>query len=474
MKKNIFCLVWLLIAVILSASVELVDTSAGERANEIIELLNGESSYKLEDYINENFADRFKNAFPISAHTDFFQRTQTMYGKLQVFEITKSTDEEIRLILKAEDKDSWLELTVNVELTEPNKISALFFRPIPKPENKISSKENKISNFDDLHKYLSAKAENNKFSGVVLIAKDEEILFHKAYGFANKSLNIQNKKDTKFNIGSLNKIITSIAIAQLMEQNKLNVDDTIGKFLTGFPPAAADKITIRHLLQMRSGWGDYWDNEVFLSQWQSLKNLSDYIDFIKKMPLEFEPGERMIHSNTSFEVLGAIIEEASGMDYYDYVRENIYQPTKMINSDSFGKHEVIENRAIGYTNSFDSGTKNNFEKNNLLNPPLKGTPAGGGFSTAGDMLKFARALKNNKLLTPEYTNFLMNRFEGEKENPFSNNGTAKWAGASIGVNAFLGIDLENDFIYIVLSNYDPPAALDVGEKIIELMKNNKN
>ena len=83
MKISIFCLGWLLIALLLSASVD-SNTPAGKRANEIIELLNGESSYKLEDYISENFADRFKNAFPISVHIDFFQRTQTMYGKLQV------------------------------------------------------------------------------------------------------------------------------------------------------------------------------------------------------------------------------------------------------------------------------------------------------------------------------------------------------------------------------------------------------
>ncbi|MBT4576047.1 MAG: beta-lactamase family protein [Candidatus Cloacimonetes bacterium] len=203
-----------------------------------------------------------------------------------------------------------------------------------------------------------------------------------------------------------------------------------------------------------------------------MSKLSDYINFIKDMPLQFEPGERMIHSNTSFEVLGAIIEVVSGMDYYDYVREYIYQPCKMINSDSFTKLENIENRATGYTNIGDPSSEN-YEKDNTLSPPLKGTPAGGGFSTAEDLLKFVLALTSNEILSSKYTDFLLNRFEGEKDEPYPYNGIAKWLGASAGVNAFLGIDWENQYTYIILSNYDHPVAIDIGDKIIEMMKLNK-
>ena len=125
--------------------------------------------------------------------------------------------------------------------------------------------EIKFSKLEEIHQYLSKRAEENEFSGVVLIAKDGKPIFKNAYGYASKRFAVPNAIDTKFNIGSLSKHITSIAILQLAEKGLLNLDDPIGTYLNVFPDNIAKKVTTKNLLTMSSGWGDYWDNETYLA-----------------------------------------------------------------------------------------------------------------------------------------------------------------------------------------------------------------
>ena len=105
-------------------------------------------------------------------------------------------------------------------------------------------------------------ADADKFSGVVLVAREDEILYEKAYGYACKNFQVPNQLDTKFNIGSLNKVITKIAILQLLQQGKLTLDDLVGKHLPDFPKDIATKVQIKHLISFTSGMGDYF-NEKF-------------------------------------------------------------------------------------------------------------------------------------------------------------------------------------------------------------------
>jgi CubicO group peptidase (beta-lactamase class C family) len=183
------------------------------------------------------------------------------------------------------------------------------------------------------------------------------------------------------------------------------------------------------------------------------------------MPLQFEPGSETIHSNTGYEVLGAVIEEITGQDYYDYIRENIYVPAGMTSSDSYERDAVVENMATGYTNvhPYDEIGEGYMRTNTLMLSP-RGTPAGGGYSTAGDMLRFATALKNHELLGPEYTGLLLNSFEDIEEGSEPRRGIAI-AGGAPGVSAFLSMSLESKYTVIVLSNYDTPAAIEVGRMI---------
>jgi D-alanyl-D-alanine carboxypeptidase len=230
-----------------------------------------------------------------------------------------------------------------------------------------------------LDTFMRKQVAADEFSGCVLVAQDGKPIFRKAYGFASKEFSVPNRIDTKFNIGSCNKIFTKVAILQLAEQGKLSLEDYISKHLPNYPSNVADKVTINHLLSHTSGMGHYF-NERFEASKHKLRTVDDFLSLFREDPLSFEPGEKAQYSNAGYVVLGKIIETASGQDYYDYVREHIYKPAGMNDSDHYEMDVPTPNLAIGYTKMV--------EKDQLLEGPrrsnlfiigVKGSPAGGGY-----------------------------------------------------------------------------------------------
>jgi CubicO group peptidase (beta-lactamase class C family) len=322
----------------------------------------------------------------------------------------------------------------------------------------------------ELGKYLDQAIKADRFSGTVLVAKNGVPIFQRAAGLANVEKRIPNQIDTKFNLGSDNKLFTQIAIGQLIEGGKVRFDDTIGKFLPDYPnKEAAHKVTVRQLLTMRSGIGDFFGPKFDATPKERIRTTKDYLALFADQPLEFEPGSRQQYSNGGYIVLGAIIEKASGQDYYDYVREHIYRPAGMANTDSYDRDSVVSNRATGYTR--DDGRGEGPRRLNRETLPGRGSSAGGGYSTALDLLKFSIAVHANKLLGPKYTTWFVTRQEPDQaEGPASGQRTFGWLGGSPGVNAALMSNATTGYTLIVLSNYDPPSAEEVASEIRELLR----
>jgi CubicO group peptidase (beta-lactamase class C family) len=450
-----------------SVAEQLPETPAGRRMEEILGLIDQADPETIKDYVSEEYAPEFRDAFPEAQHAGVFRQLHGAFPGLVPVSVIESSDEVLKVLLQSEGSGLWLEIVLQVEEEPPHRIARLGIKPAKAPPGKgeARAQQPEITSLADLDAYLSGAEQENTFSGVVLVAENETPVFHEAYGLACKNHGVPNSPDTKFNLGSINKTFTSVAAAQLMEQGRLGLDDPIGKYLHDFPEEAARKVTIRHLLQMSSGWGDYWGNETYLATRFDLRAVSDYMAFLKDMPLEFEPGSEAIHSNTGYEVLGAVIEKITGQDYYDYIRQNIYVPAGMTGSDSYERDAVVENMATGYTNMhpYDEIGEGYLRTNTLMLSP-RGTPAGGGYSTAADMLKFATALKNYKLLGAEYTGQILNSFEDIEEGSKPRRGIAV-AGGAPGVSAFLSLGLGSKYTVIVLSNYDTPAAVEVGRMI---------
>ncbi|NIR46996.1 beta-lactamase family protein, partial [candidate division KSB1 bacterium] len=198
-----------------------------------------------------------------------------------------------------------------------------------------------------------------------------------------------------------------LAIAQLLEDGKINLQDKISTYLPDFPKDIAEKVTIEHLITMKSGMGHYW-NDRYWANYTKIRTVDDLMAIIKDEPLDFEPGTKRRYSNSGFIVLGAIIEEVTGQSYYDYVRENIYEPAGMTNTACYEMDQIVPNLAIGYTvNRSKSPYNDNKLQNNLFLHAIKGSPAGGGYSTLDDLFSYAKALKANKLAGRNYTNLVL-------------------------------------------------------------------
>lgn len=334
----------------------------------------------------------------------------------------------------------------------------------------------------ELNAYFDQATATDSFSGAVLIARNGEPIFKKAYGMANKANNRPNNVETKFDLGSMNKMFTAIAIAQLVERGKLSFTDTVGKLLPDYPnKAVAEKVTVHHLLTHTSGMGSYF-NEKFMANLSNMKTVADYLPLFVNDPLAFEPGAKWQYSNSGFTVLGAIIEKVSGQSYYDYVGEHIFKPAGMMNSDSYERDKEVPNLAIGYTKMGENGRPDPSapRRPNSSMRPLKGSPAGGGYSTVEDLLRFSVALRDHKLLSQKYTEIITTgkvemgtsgRKYGYGFGEEVSNGGRIFGhnGGGPGIGAHFDILPESGYVAVILGNYDPPATMAVVKKIRELI-----
>ena len=313
----------------------------------------------------------------------------------------------------------------------------------------VSSQETKLTK--SLDAKISKLHQQGKFSGTVLYAKNNQILLHKGYGFANRELKVKNAPKFKYNLGSINKLFTKIAIAKLIQEKKIKLNDLAIKYVPELYQKDTDKITIDQLLKMTSGFGDYLSDLEFINNRRAYTQMSDYLPIILKKELHFTPGSSKRYSNVGFELLGIIVERVSKINYYDFVQKNIFDIAKMPNTGYYTINDKESNLAIGYA-----------KKDNKLIPnwnlkSYKGTAAGGGYSTSNDMLQLSNALLNNKLLDKVHTTLLFKKFD-TKRTKYNYLGVA---GGGAGINARIFINRDGFEVVVILSNIDPPSATEV-------------
>jgi CubicO group peptidase (beta-lactamase class C family) len=271
----------------------------------------------------------------------------------------------------------------------------------------------------------------------------------------------------------MNKMFTATSIAQLVEKGKLSFQDSIDKYVdeSWLPNEITAKITIHHLLTHSSGLGSYFNQTYWNGSRMLYRDVNDYKPLVKDEKLAFDPGKRFRYSNTGMLILGVVIESVTELSYFEYIRKNILKPAGMNNTDSFEMDYPVENLAIGYS----SDRKSPYGwQNNLFKHVIKGGPAGGGFSTVGDLHRFALALKAGKLVSKETLQKLWTDYLGANygygfsvaEGP--NGKIVGHSGGFSGINGSLDIYLDKGYIVAVLSNYDSGAS-PVARKIEKLL-----
>jgi CubicO group peptidase (beta-lactamase class C family) len=281
-------------------------------------------------------------------------------------------------------------LTLTLTDADPPLIDRFGVRPLPPDVAAVAAEQLPAA----IAERMSAEFDAGRFTGAVLVARGDRVIHAQAVGMADRKAARANTLDTPINLGSINKMFTAIAIAQLQAAGKLDWQDTVGKHLPNFPNATIrDRVTIHQLLTHTSGVGSYW-NEAHAARKHEIDSHQAFLETFVDQPLLFEPGQGLEYSNGGPVILGLIIEALSGSDYYDYVRERIYRPAGMMHADHFRRDDRAAGFALGYVRTEEGRWQDNRDQLSE-----RGSAAGGGYASAHDLLAFSRALTDGRLLT---------------------------------------------------------------------------
>ena len=338
--------------------------------------------------------------------------------------------------------------------------------PQPFPEAKLIAQPKNDNEVAAAVKQLAAQlASSGRFSGSVLLAVNGKPLVDNAWGEADREHKITNTPETSYDVGSVGKLFTQIAILQLLDANKLSLDDPFGKYLTSYPNGEiAGKVTIRQLLLHTSGMGDIFDNVKPETNLSSMRQLKDFLPLFAQKPLEFAPGSKTHYSNTGYIVLGMVVEAVSGDDYYKYVEQHILKPAGMTRSGFFDRTKLPPFVA----HSYDEGR----DVTNMH--AVRGSPAGGLQASTGDLLRLVQAVDGGKLLKKESVKVLRDLIPHPPNAPPPADETKLAAygiaGGAPGVSAQLAIDPTAHYARVVLCNGSPPMAMSMAATIGEWIK----
>ena len=321
-------------------------------------------------------------------------------------------------------------------------------------------------------------------SGVVLVAKGDRILFERAYGYSSIAHGDPMTVNTRLNVASIGKVITGIAIAQLVAAGRLSYDDLVGRHLAApVDQKIREKVTLRQLLSHTAGLGprDYYEYPEWDSARPQLRDVGSYLGLVRREKITVgAPQGKFLYSNAGYVLLGAIIEKVSGESFYNYVERNIFLPAGMTRALYAETDAEIPHVADPLTNLFPIGPNQyryrlGTPRRAIYELAARGGPQGGASLTAHDLLRLQTALRNGRLINADRL--------AEMERPASPSGAGA-KGLSGDIREGLGIEVirqnghrffghtggdlgiasstyrypDRDITIIILTNRDPRAA----------------
>jgi D-alanyl-D-alanine carboxypeptidase len=245
---------------------------------------------------------------------------------------------------------------------------------------------------DDIDDYVAKEMQKQNVPGLSLaIVKDGKVTKAKGYGLANVELAVPATERTAYQWASITKQFTGAAIQMLAVDEKLKIDDLLTKYYPTAPPAWSN-MTLRHLLTHTSGIKSYTSIPGFGKNPRKDYTGEEIIDLVRRLPLEFKPGERHNYSNTGYFLLGYVVEKVSGLNYGEFVAARIFRPLKMETASFNDRSRIIPNRASGYV------TVDRKLQNAEFVSPSQPFAAGGLIGTVLDLAKWDAALYSDVLL----------------------------------------------------------------------------
>ena len=381
-----------------------------QRALELARLAIDADSAAMHAFVEERFSAEFMRIAPMPRHLEvLFQIGGRLAGR-ELRSAAETQPGQVDLVYQHPVTEDFSRLRVLVDTAAPYRVREV---GPPQPGGgppgtpAIAPAASDDEAMRQLDAYASRLAAADLYSGTLLVARGDRVLHERAYGLASREYGVPNQPDTRYNLGSINKMFTAVAILRLVESGRLSLQDPVEKHLPGvLDPEVARKVRIEHLLTHTSGLGDFlFTPEMMPLNRANFRSVADYLPHLANDRLAFEPGSRWAYSNTGFLVLGAILERVTGEEYHAHVRRTIFQPLGMSNTDAYPRDAVVQGLASHY--ELAASPRGRAWRNVTYDIPVRGTPAGGGFSTARDLYTFMRALVGNQLLSPGMTDAML-------------------------------------------------------------------
>ncbi len=318
-----------------------------------------------------------------------------------------------------------------------------------------------IASTDEIvKKYLK----NDWFSGNIILKKDDQVLYKKSVGLADIPAKIKNSSETKIRIGSINKHYTAVLILQKVQSGELSLDDTLSQFALGFPENIANKITVRHLLQHKSGFADLFNDE-YINTYRSLTDINAKLPLLMQAPLISAPGAEYNYSNYGYIVLGAILEKLEQKPFKQIIENNIFNRIGAHNT-HYALTDNVQGKARSYRYNSKNGQK--VDKTDILENV---TPDGGMYATSEDVaLFFSRLFFSDTLLNDKTKAVLGNGYRESSRTwndiLASDKALMSSYGGAPGVSAAAEILMKDQLVVVVLANTDGLVAEKISQEII--------
>ncbi len=457
-----------------SPSPKLPATPVGQLAAGWIRLCEAPNHDQMLQWQTANLSDQAAHRFTAAQRADFQFDLCRANGCFRVVEFTQPAADTIRVQMVGAKSGTWTSLIIVAN--DAGKLEGDFENPSTPPESAMPRDLSDAALAAEVRRVVTRASDAGLFSGIVTVARDTHVIAQVSAGYANRARRTPVTGTSQFTLGSMGKMFTAASIGELVDQGKMSFDDHVGKFFPDYPNAAVrDQVTVGMLLSHTAGMGDFLARRSPDMMKNGVARAAEFMPLYDQDAPRFPPGTQWAYSNAGLALAGAIVEKVSGEDYPAYIREHVFAPARMTNSDPNNRPHALPALVTPYTKFTMQGPSPDWSEA----PADIGSPAGGAISTADDLVRFAYALRSGRLVQPqtfaEMTKPRQTVPTGDKYGyameiaDVYGRTVVGHGGGFPGVSTHLYLVLGSPYTVVILGNQDPPSDGLVGRMTLALV-----
>lgn len=446
---------------------------AAEALQAWVDVYNRQDAIAMKAFARERYGQEWLAQSPPQQLAIAYRNTFANYGALQPIGWAAHSPISAEAVTYSPALDACIGLFVEMEGGPRDRIGGVYFepfthRPCPETDGPATWRDFPAA----LRSYLDALAAAGRFNGVVLVSRQGRTLVYEARGAARLSPARTNTRRTRFELASVSKLFTAVAIARLAEQGRLTFDDTVADLIPDYPnPAVAAQVTVAQLLSHTFGVEDYYRSGAIFADTHARLRLEEFWPLFAARPLAFEPGVRYDYSNSNYMLLGSIVEHVTGDRFESFVEREIFRPMRMTSSCycRAGEAGGIATPLTVYTAVAGPGRR--VSAGGLMQVPADAArparSAGYAVSSARDLARFAQGLLGGNLLRRETLERMLgpqaamddggDKGLGLEMYHFGGVRVVGHGGSSWGVSTQLDMYPDEEIVVVILSNIEASA-----------------